>query len=87
MAGFTKPKPESPLVVQRRFQRASNILGYQAGELVTEKDVRSRFAELAKAYHPDTSKSGEVEVMSMGYTLDQLRKAKDELLKQLGDLK
>lgn len=82
MAGFTKEKQESPLAAERRRHKAEKVLGIQRGETYDAGKVRQRYTSIVKAHHPDAS--GQHTEFVPEHSLDDLRKAKDELLKQLG---
>ncbi len=80
MGGFTKT-PAGSLAVQRRKVKALQILGLDARKEYTVEQVKSQFAELAKAGHPDAND----EIHVAPTNLNDLRHAKDFLVKYLGE--
>lgn len=76
MVGFTG-KRRSPLAHERELQRARATLFLPVEH--TEEDIRSSFSQHVKAAHPDTFNVAPLH----DYSLDDLRKAKDILLKEM----
>ena len=74
-------KPETELQAKRKLQKAGKLLGFSKNQAVTADMVRKRFAELAKRLHPDMSDYQGDDLK--GLALDDVRKAKDLLLKHM----
>ncbi len=83
MTGFTTTPP-SDLAVQRRRTKALQILGFDIKGTFTEEQIRLQYSELVKAGHPDAAGTFSEEPPGQAQ-LNDLRHAKDFLLKQLGD--
>lgn len=81
MAGFTKKK-ESYHALVRRLRRAAIALDLRIplGEITPEMVMDSYRAKI-KAAHPDSGEQADVQ------DLNELRKAKDTLINDLGDFK
>jgi len=76
---------DTELQVKRKLQKAGATLGFSKNQAVTIDMVRARFTELVKQYHPDTAELNSTMriVVLNGVTLDDVRKAKDYLLKYM----
>ena len=83
MAGFTVKK-ESPLQVLRKVQKASNMLGLGPGN-PTADEVREHYRLMVKAMHPDSSEMNMPTEFHPMYTIEELRQAKDYIVKYLED--
>ena len=79
MAHFIK-KEDNHLQLQRKLEKAGALLGFTKNQAITAEMVRKRFVELVKDSHPDTG----VGVLA-GMPLDDIRKAKDFILKHMED--
>lgn len=80
MAGFTR-KEDSELVVKRKVEKAKRALEFDRFELVNKGQVLTRYHTMVKASHPDSA--GEVSELPPVASLDELRQAKDYLVKHL----
>jgi hypothetical protein len=80
MAGFTQ-KEDSELVVLRKVEKAKRALQFDRFDTLTKDMVMDRYRSLVKAHHPDMA--GQVSELPPAASLDELRQAKDYLVKQL----
>ena len=85
MAHFVK-REESPLQLQRKLQKAGQVLGFTRNQEINGSIVRKRFLELVSAMHPDahgTENTQPQEFPTPQADLDQIRRAKDLLIKHM----
>ncbi len=84
MAGFTR-KEDSELVVRRKIEKAKRVLDIRPDYVPVnwEGCIKAKYALLVKSLHPDASGA----VRTYPYTLEEIRQAKDYLLKKLEELK
>lgn len=80
MAGFTR-KEDSELVVRRKVEKAKRALEFDRFEPVTKEQVMERYRTMVKVSHPDSA--GEVSELPPAASLDDLRQAKDYLVRHL----
>lgn len=81
MAGFTQ-KEDSELVVQRKKEKAVRVLGFDRFHRPTTKsEIMKRYTDMVKAMHPDAR--GKTPLFNAPYTLEEIRQAKDYLVKHL----
>ena len=79
MSGFTGKK-KSYLTLERELQKARAVLFLPTA--CTEEDVRGAFAKHVKLAHPDSLDQIRSSLAHI-YSLEDFRKAKDILLKEL----
>lgn len=79
-SGFTKP-PSNVLAIELAKQRALKTLGMGPVNPFKKCDVMTYFRMKAKKLHPDTEEFTEM----AGGGLQELREAKDLLIKWLGE--
>ncbi len=79
MAGFIK-REDSELVVRRKIEKAKRVLDIRPDYVPInwEGCIKAKYALLVKSLHPDASGA----VRTYPYTLEEIRQAKDYLLKQ-----
>ena len=76
-------REDTELQTKRKLQKAGAVLGFSKNQAVTAEMVKRRFTELVKLYHPDSSPDGQKHVMVTVHMLDDLRKAKEFILKHV----
>jgi hypothetical protein len=78
MATYTQKEP-SDLAKRRKVQKAMQVLNFDTGTAFTVEQVKARFVSYVKATHPDSNGGKTLP----GPTIQQMREAKDTLLKHL----
>ncbi len=86
MAGFTR-KEDSELSVQRKKEKALRVLAFDRLDRPNKDDIMQRYRSFVKAWHPDSLDALKEAVEHRpAHTLDELRQAKDFLVKYLEEL-
>lgn len=81
-------REDTELQTMVNLNRAGKVLGFSKNQVVTADMVRERYSDAVKILHPDTGNAfiaaGLMHVRRE-CTLDDIRKAKDLILKHMGD--